>query len=216
VFHRGEGGAAGRRPREGDREGGSGAARVREGGVRPGVSAQAGPRFSPGGGSGAARVREGGVRPGVSAQAGPRLSPGGGSGGSPGYREAEEPGRRASRGPHDGGRAQESTDVARDGGTSRQEWSGECKRAGCGKDPLLRAERAEGKDPPGGGGSQPWVTSSETASKLGIRIGGPPWGPRETNDDLNQHRHEHDLGRGLFLGEGIRGYRRRIRGGAAD
>ena len=36
------------------------------------------------------------------------------------------------------------------------------------------------------------------------------------NDDLNQHRHEHDLSRGLFLGEGIRGYRRRIRGGAAD
>ena len=83
VFHRGEGGAAGRRPREGDR----------------------------GGGSGAARVREGGVRPGVSAQAGPRLSPGGGSGGSPGYREAEELGRRASRGPHDGGRAPERMQV---------------------------------------------------------------------------------------------------------
>ena len=37
-----------------------------------------------------------------------------------------------------------------------------------------------------------------------------------TIDDLNLHRHEHDLGRGLFLGEGIRGYRRGIRGGAAD
>ena len=84
---------------------------MREGGVRPGVSAQAGPRFSPGGGSGAARVREGGVRPGVSAQAGPHLSPGGGSGGSPGYREAEELGRRPSRGPHDGGRAPERMQV---------------------------------------------------------------------------------------------------------
>ena len=36
------------------------------------------------------------------------------------------------------------------------------------------------------------------------------------NDGLNQRRHEHDLRRGLFLGEGTRGYRRRIRGGAAD
>jgi len=35
-------------------------------------------------------------------------------------------------------------------------------------------------------------------------------------DDLNQHRHEHGLSRGSFLGEGFRGYRRRIRGGAAD
>ena len=76
--------------------------------------------------------------------------------------------------------------------------------------------RDEGKDPPGGGGSPPRVTSSETASKLGIHTAGSPWGPRETNGDLNQRRHEHDLGRGLFLGEGIRGYRRRIRGGAAD
>ena len=42
--------------------------------------------------------------------------------------------------------------------------------------------RDEGKDPPGGGGSQPRVTSSETASKLGIHTAGPPWGPRETNE----------------------------------
>ena len=71
--------------------------------------------------------------------------------------------------------------------------------------PLLRAEGEGERIRPDGGGSSPRVTSSETASKLGVHAAGSPWGPRGTNDDLNQRRHEHGSRRGLFRGEGISG-----------
>jgi len=54
---------------------------------------------------------------------------------------------------------------------------GGSQRASCGEDRTYERKGHVGRIRPVGGGSSPRVTSSETASKLGVHAAGSPWGP---------------------------------------
>ena len=147
--------------------------------------------------SGAGQKGDGGAPSGVSAMEGTRPLPKG-AGLRRAARRAGERDRQQ-RAPQEPG----MPGLLASGGQER-EAAGASGQAAV-RTPLLRAEGEGERIRPDGGGSSPRVTSSETASKLGVHAAGSPWGPLGTNDDLNQRRHEHGSRRGLFRGEGISG-----------